>query len=61
MKLEWNERTNETRTRIKKKYIYIYRLNNEGKRKNSRRWDGCVHENYYIIERKEEENKISKD
>lgn len=24
MKLEWNERTNETRTRIKKKYIYIY-------------------------------------
>lgn len=61
MKLEWNERTNETRTRIKKKYIYIYRLNNEGKWKNSRRWDGCVHENYYIIERKEEENKISKD
>lgn len=57
MKLEWNERTNETRTRIKKKY----RLNNEGKRKNSRRWDACVHENYYIIERKEEENEISKD
>lgn len=58
MKLEWNERTNETRTRIKKKK---YRLNNEGKRKNSRRWDACVHENYYIIERKEEENEISKD
>lgn len=64
MKLEWNERTNETRVRIikkKKKRGKKYRLNEyEGKRENSQRWDACVCMKIIFIERKEEENKISK-